>query len=596
MAKEPKPYTEYIGNNSEDSHQTSPHWLITFVRFSTRDTKNYATENPAQTRNPLVVENDCISVNVSLSKTNLTPKATLTLLSGDLNYGTAVSPGDFFMVNIVNSSEKARELRIRAGNEQPINRVGDGFKGLFKINTVNKVVQTDPNTGQKILRYQVAGYGFTEWNNMVYFNPTIAQDLKANGLLYQMSKDLLEIIGNKVNVQEVLEKLPHIILGKGIDSNIDINSVTKTPYLIPGVVFKLMGYRQTDEKKKGINAIDLYKVMLGVWDNKLSSSSSAKDGFNPTYTEKNSIQKTTKQLSGDIPIQNSPLTNVRLIDLMNRFSNSLINETYACYRVDKSGFVMPKLIIRQKPFNTPHGIYNEKTKSYEKVEGTVFLQLPRWKISPNLIYSINVSKNDNLRFNVVHIMGTTGNAAKDGTLLAHQDGEGENFIADRKDVQIHGVRPYIQVCPFNWVNLQTPAYWAKLCFDWVYGGHLRLNGTIDCVGIEDDICIGDNLELQNTVYHIESISHTAAISPEGIKFFRTKLSVTHGVDKRTSEKGPVYPEMDFTDTKTDREDDYNRGDKILPGFSDTQDILGREDGEEIKETREKSFTPRGLKK
>lgn len=589
-----KPYVKRIDNNSEDSHQTSPHWLITFVRFSTRDTKNYSTENPTATRNPLVVENDCISVNVSLSKTNLTPKATLTLLSGDLNYGTAVSPGDFFMVNIVNSSEKARELRIRAGREQPINRIGDGFKGIFKVNTVNKIVQTDPGTGQKILRYQVAGYGFTEWNNLVYFNPTIASDIKQQGLLYQMSKDLLEIIGNKVNVQEVLEKLPHIILGKGIDSNIDINSVTKTPYLIPGVVFKLMGYRKDGEKKKGINAIDLYKILIGVWGNNISGTS-VKDGFNPNYKEKNSIQKTTKPLTGDVPIQNSPLTGVRLVDLMKRFSNPLINEMYACYRVDRqSGYVLPKMIIRQKPFNTPHGIKKDNGE-YEKIDGTIFLQLPRWKISPNLIYSINVSKNDNLRFNVVHIMGTTGNPAKDGTLLAFQDGEGENFIADRDDIQVHGVRPYVQVCPFNWTNLKLPNYWAKLCFDWVHGGHLRLNGTVDCVGIEDDICIGDNLELQNTVYHIESISHTAAISADGVKFFRTKLGVTHGVDKRTNAKGPVYPEMDFTDTKTDREDDYNRNYGILPGFSDTQDILGREDGEEVRETKEKSFTPNGIK-
>jgi|VirMetMinimDraft_7_1064189.scaffolds.fasta_scaffold01340_2 hypothetical protein len=584
-----EPYIKQINQNSEDSHQTSPHWVVTFVRFSNRDTKNYQNNNDStRTRRALVVENDCISVNVSLSKSNYTPKATLTLLSGDLNYGTAVSPGDFFMVNIVNSSEKAREIRIRAGNSKAINRQEDGFKGVFKINTVNKIVQTDPSSGRKTLRYQVAGYGFTEFNNMIYFNPTIATSIKNKGLLYQINAELLESIGTKTNVQEILEKIPYIILGKGIDSDVDIASVVKTPYKMPGLVMDLMGYKNED-KKKGQHAIDLYKIMLGVWDNKISSSASDKDGFNPTYTEskKNSTQKTKTLLSGDIPIQNSPLTSVRLVDVISRFSNSLVNEMYNCYRIDKeTNRILPKMIIRQKPFNTLHG----------KVKGTNFLQLARWKISPDLIYSINVSKNDNLRFNVVHIMGTTGNPKKDGALLAKQDADGTNFISDPKDIEVHGVRPYVKTCPFNWVDNTLPKYWAELCFDWVYGGHLKLNGTIDCVGIVDNICIGDNLELQNTVYHIESISHTANISANGVKSFKTSLQVTHGVDKRSSVKGPVYPEMDFTDTKTDREDDFNKGYGILPGFSDTQDVLGRDGGEELDETKELSYTPQGIKK
>jgi len=118
------------------------------------------------------------------------------------------------------------------------------------------------------------------------------------------------------------------------------------------------------------------------------------------------------------------------------------------------------------------------------------------------------------------------------------------------------------------------------------------------VGIEEDICIGDNLELQNTVYHIESITHVGSMSADGKKTFRTTLTLVHGVDKRSSAKGPVYPQMDFTDTKTYREDDYKQGFGMLPGFSDTQDIIGRKNkGEETvgNETEETSFTPRNLK-
>ena len=65
-----KAYTKYIGKNTDDSHQTSPHWLITFTRFNTRDSFNYGELGPEKlepVRKPLVVENDCISVSVSTS-------------------------------------------------------------------------------------------------------------------------------------------------------------------------------------------------------------------------------------------------------------------------------------------------------------------------------------------------------------------------------------------------------------------------------------------------------------------------------------------------------------------------------------------------
>lgn len=226
--------------------------------------------------------------------------------------------------------------------------------------------------------------------------------------------------------------------------------------------------------------------------------------------------------------------------------------------------------------------------------------LPRWKISADLIYSINVSKNESLRFNFVHVIGTTGNSPVDNANLANQNANQRTVRYDQDDIKRHGLRPMTRVSNFDWPANESATsyapYWADLVFDWVYGGHLKANGTVACVGIEEDICIGDNLELQDTVYHIESITHTGSISPDGRKVFRTNLQLTNGVDKRSSSDGPVYPEMDYTDTLTDRKHDYDNNYGILPGFSDTQDILGREGGEEITETKERTFTESGIKK
>ena len=50
--------------------------------------------------------------------------------------------------------------------------------------------------------------------------------------------------------------------------------------------------------------------------------------------------------------------------------------------------------------------------------------------------------------------------------------------------------------------------WARIHADAVIGGHLKMNGTFVCAGIPDPIAVGDNLEFEDVVYHIEQITHT----------------------------------------------------------------------------------------
>ena len=95
------PYIRPIGQNTKDSHQISPGYMLTFVRWSNRDTFNYAGDNLAS-RKPLVVINDAIQVTVSNTKTGVTPSLSCILKAGDLNYATAVAPGDFVFCNMKN--------------------------------------------------------------------------------------------------------------------------------------------------------------------------------------------------------------------------------------------------------------------------------------------------------------------------------------------------------------------------------------------------------------------------------------------------------------------------------------------------------------
>src|SRR5271165_5330113 len=99
------PNASGLGDNGH-VHQTSPAWVLTFLQWQIRDTLRTNTSTglgPLSIANaPLVVENDCIMVNVSDSKSVLTPSMSATLLVTDVNYETELSPGDFVFVNMLN--------------------------------------------------------------------------------------------------------------------------------------------------------------------------------------------------------------------------------------------------------------------------------------------------------------------------------------------------------------------------------------------------------------------------------------------------------------------------------------------------------------
>ena len=145
--------------------------MLTFIRWANRDPNNYTNpDGGLATTQPLVVVNDCISVTVNGSKASHTPAMHAVLRAGDINYMTAVAPGDFVFVNMVNWSQNLGELAERAKKLQPINELKDGFKGFFKIQSVRRTLGISPS-GAKEVVFTIDRFGFTEFNNSIYFNP-----------------------------------------------------------------------------------------------------------------------------------------------------------------------------------------------------------------------------------------------------------------------------------------------------------------------------------------------------------------------------------------------------------------------------------------
>ncbi|CAM6004851.1 unnamed protein product [Sphagnum balticum] len=108
-----------------------------------------------------------------------------------------------------------------------------------------------------------------------------------------------------------------------------------------------------------------------------------------------------------------------------------------------------------------------------------------------------------------------------------------------------------------------------------------MNGSIECIGIVEPIAVGDNLEYDGVVYHIEEVNHVCSISREsGIKNFRSVLRLSHGVSVVDSRSKTAYAEMLHTNAYNDRQANYNSGVESLPGISEAQDVSYRPAGPE----------------
>lgn len=569
-------------------HQSSPHWVLSFVQWAVRDTLRDAPtkdKNALTTRGtePLVVENDCITCSVNVSKGTLTPSMNATLIHSDVNYMTAIAPGDFVFVNMLNWDVDARRVANTARGKPDkqgkivvgaINGFNDGFKGVFKVQSVRRVVQVDPGSGTRTVVFRITGFGFTEFNNTVYFQPEMitSNEQKNVGLFasnIQSNWSLLVSDKGLTAGQDLIRAVVESFIGSGIGDNgiRDKNGTVRSPntlFFIPQLVGTLLGVTGAMAAK------DIYNFIFGIQQYAGGSSATAAAGLNPV----NIGQTTGRFINLTKKIQSESLNKpeywnqVKLWSIMNQYVNSPLNEMFTSFRTAPNGSVMPTVVLRQIPFTTE----DFKKGSFET---TKFMSLPRWKINPSMVYSLDIGRDESARINFVQYFGRS--ALSSGKLGTSSETAAENYLFDIDDVKRSGLRPYVVSGNFDITrNDQAYAspYWARIVGDALIGGHLKLNGTIECVGITEPIAVGDNLEFDGMVFHIEEVAHSASYGPDGQRLFRTRISLSSGLNKHSSAYGTRYSEMAFTAGHENRENDFENN-KILPGVTESQDVVYR---------------------
>jgi hypothetical protein len=540
---------------------TSPHCVLTVVRFANRS-KSVLKDNPelaTTTLDPLVIVNDCISCTVSEGKDGFTSSFTATLKSGDVNYLTAIHSGDYVLVNMVDSSEAADDVRNRAAIGSPINifdaeRINgqekvyqnDGFKGLFKIQSVRRRTSISPN-GEKITSFNVIGYSHYFFNSKMYFIPQlVSPGEKQSRFLFfaSISKHLQTWFAARTstNIQNTIKLLLDTFLGTEFDEvNKDNFKSPNQLYHVPPVISSLLGLKQTNRH------IDLVNFILGPQQyNNTNSGANLPlfKTFNPDLSQKKGrIFETKNNLYGEDLSTPQQFNMVSIGEYIKGFINDVINEMYVCHRMDPvTGNILPTVVIREKPFTSKSGTGRTK-----------YATLPTWSVEPEYVFDFDVGVEEAGRINFVQIYGRT--LAQNAPSNTAAQIALENYAFDLDDIRAHGLRPYVTTSNFDWPmdgleaqgpkNITMTPMWTKMVKDWTFGGHLKLNGTATLFGSYKPVVPGDNMEIDGVLFHIERITHSFNLSSEGIRTFRSQVQLSHGIesDLKNQDKSKYNPEM-----------------------------------------------------
>lgn len=587
-------------DESDAVNQSSPTWVLTFVRFENRDTLRNQDIPPLEVNNndPLVVENDCISVTTTMNKGTLTPSMEATLKETDVNYLTAVAPGDFVFVNMLNWESDARDLAIRANNGDPINGPDDGFKGLFKVQSVRKSYLVNEQTGEKSVSYKIDAYGFTEFNNTIYFN----QNLLASGsqdnytlFIRRLSSDWANLISPKgfFNLQKIISILITSFIGNGIntsDLSDDLKShlpTANTQFYVPLLVGSLLGIPRVTAAK------DIYNYLFGIQGYSTNQNQTLSQGLNPQLKSNffgPGFHYTTTEVYGDAFFMPEFWNANKAWSIINQYLNNPLNEIYTCYKLSNDGRIYPTVVFRQIPFTTQ----DFESRFNISPSNTKFLNIPRWKIDSSIVYNFDIGRDEAARVNFFQYYSRVGLINDTGGAGPAQEVAAINYVFDSDDVKRSGLRPSIvsgMFDPYISAGPRSPI-WAKIMADSVMGSQLKLNGTLECIGIDNPICIGDNLEFEGIVFHIESVIHSCFIDPvSGVKRFKTILKLSSGISINSTSSVTQYAEMTDTNAYLDRSNDYNNLDQILPGVSESQDTLSRISSIDISKQNEQSNSP-----
>lgn len=579
---------------------------------------------------PLIITDECLSMEVETNKSSYIGTLLVQLSPGTMHWLSEVYPKDWCAAWMFNDQDSAYKLvqTLQSGNldgggfGSVINGFYSGLKFYGKVSSIRKVLAVQQQ-GLKTVSYRLQANMGKEFDSSVFYEAGLEQQLPGLGQWISRVGEnfdkLISISAQGMKTMDVIPQLLNTFYGSGVPQSFTNSgaqplqvttgggSSAEAPYafILPTFLGNFFG-KNTNSKAGGILSFaDILEVTLGIQKYQQGQAQASPSMVqqpqalftpqnlvqDPSYTNtlpNGNLQKTGTDLLGVFPAEKPEVFNKSVWSCLQQYLNPVINEMFYTLRCNGQGCITPQLIIRQIPFTTESYAQQQQTQATSgyiyglgpeataqltsNVTSAVtrFLEVPRWRVHPVLVDTADLGRSDAEHFNFFHIYGQAGltSPLTDMTVQLVQNPP----IRDDADIMRSGPSNFQQMVPASQKDILGggPAIWMGLAADFHLGSEFCLNGTLNLLGVQAPICIGDNLEFDGAVFHIESVLHSCRIAPGGVKTFYTSLQLSHGMRSDLSglSTGP-QPQAESTQTAAESPFDTDLG--LYPSvFSDDQ--------------------------
>jgi hypothetical protein len=552
-----------IVQNSGDSHQSQPWCVALFMIFNNKDTfynsSNTIGGNPMEVSQICVVS-DILSASVNQNKRSPEGQGNIILSSGVYNYQTLLSPSDHVIIWMGDDATEFNTLISNISQGRPCNYASSGLKFMGKINSVRSIFTQDPG-GQKTLRYNITVSSFTEFNTQFFYNIALqnsnyggstGSERKMIEIYSQISQSWTDFLQNDDSGRAYLSHYilmfyVNVFLGQGPTADARyVGSLLRSPNAALQVPQELNTLMNGDIDSSP-NYNNILNRIVGIQEYE-NTSYLPDSSFSPVTSGPTTIQAfrtltCTNILTGNLSAPPMNFNSFSVWQILQEVSNPSLNEIYTTLKVNSSGDISPTFVARQIPFtsiymNTGQVIGNSLEPLQCDHAFTRMVDLPRWVIDPSMaLNGFNFGTSNSSKFNFWSVNGmfvTLSDKLSAAETLQVALG---NYRIDERDIYRNGSRNLL--CSTNNSIISTNnegsrvidvKSWTNLVTDFYASNHLKLSGNIELTGISAPICIGDNMEIENKIFHIESVTHNYNCTAEGKKSFRTLLDLSNGVN------------------------------------------------------------------
>ena len=503
-----------------------------------------ASGNIMAVKGPILLDSLINNISVQSAKSAHQDGMHLSLMDPNNNLLSLINPGDWIVCWMFDNTTDSEKLRAQLRLESPpaLNQFNSGLKFVGKCLAPRMQHISGAADGTFIKRCTLQATAFSELDSNMYYDPYVGSTNLAKGL--QFIQEITKTLNEKFNgiprkVDEILGVLIPTCLGSPIRSG--GQSTPNSPMRVPDPICSILGF------KGAKTFMDVLTAILGIQKYGDTYIPPLSPGINVTVpdfvtiaqqhttkltTHKN-IYETGKPLTGAILPQIAPFNNVPVWSILEQHLVPVVNEMYSTLKLGVDGGITPHLIVRQIPFNSDAFVSSSPS------DYTAFRELPRWKVEPEMVLSYDTGKSNSMRVNYVHVQAIAN--LNNGGIQAFN--RVRNIPRwDSVDIARNGLKPFItQVnAVYTPTSTEIGQKWTDMATDRLIGAHLKLSGSISVVGVQEPVCVGDNLEYDGFVYHIESLEHRLQVNPaSGHKSFSTHLAISYGVPA----SGPVLPEL-----------------------------------------------------